>query len=149
MIWAPDRQISARHCLLAGVLAAALPVVLALGSYWLAPGVCDPYPSLCRTYLSLLVAAPVVAISLPALLCLNRRRPDPFPDGGLAIVLLAGVLAQLLISGCSLWLLAPYIRAGFLFEALVVPEGFVAGAVVGAVFSVSLARLGSARSARG
>lgn len=130
----------------AGLLTAVVPVMLAFAAYWLAPWGCDANAWLCLLPISLIFVAPVAALCLPLLVVMNRRRPKPFPDGWLPVLSVTGLLAQLAISGASLWLAAPHMRRIFFFDVLIFPQGFVAGAIVGAVFWISLAGFGSSRT---
>ena len=138
---------SARDYIRAGILTAIVPVAGAFTSYWLAPWGCDANAWPCVLPLALLVIAPFAALVLPLLTLLNRRRRRPLPDGWISIALLSGVIGQLITSGASLWLNEPHVRRTFFVEVLVIPQGFVAGAIAGAVFWASLS--GFSRSSRG
>ncbi len=145
MIWSRSSIVTGSDCVIAGVLTAAVPVGLAFALYWLAPWGCDASAWICLFPLSLLGVAPVAALCLPILFHFNRRRRQPFPDGWLPVILLTGSVSQLLVTGYSLWTLADYMRRIFLYDALIFPQGFAAGATAGAVFWVSLALLGRMR----
>lgn len=135
---AATKGVSLRDLIRAGILTAVVPMAGAFTSYWLAPWSCDANAWLCVLPLALLSVAPFAALFLPVLLFVNRRRRRPLPDGWVSIFLLSGVFGQLMTSGVSLWLTAPYVRHVSVFEVLFIPQGFVAGAIVGAVFCVSL-----------
>jgi len=143
----PSRDLSASDYIIAGILTVVVPVTLAFASYWLAPWGCDANAWLCLLPLSLLGVAPIAALCLPILYFMNRRRVHPLPDGWFSIMLLTGFMAQMLVSGYSLWLFEPHMRRIFFFDILIFPQGFVAGVIVGAVFWISLAVLGKARVA--
>ena len=134
----PTSALSTRDYVRAGILTAVIPVALAFAMYWLAPWGCDANAWLCLVSLSMLGTAPIAALCLPVLVFLNRRRSHPFPDGWLSVMALTGCASQLLVTGVSLWALADYLRRIFLLEALIVPYGFVAGAIIGAIFRASL-----------
>lgn len=138
---------SARDYIRAAILTAVVPVAGAFTSHWIAPWGCDANAWLCVLSLALIVIAPFAALVLPLLTLLNRRRRRPFPDGWISITLLSGVIGQLTTSGVSLWLNEPHVRRTFFVEVLVIPQGFVAGAIAGVVFWVSLN--GFSRSSRG
>ncbi len=131
---APARDTSIWALAGAGALTGVVLAALAFGSYRLAPWGCDNSAWACLLPISMLGIAPVAAIGLPVALLLNRRRRRPSPDGWLAVIPASGLAAQLLVTGWSLWTLKPYLLRHFLFEALIFPQAFVAGAIAGAVF---------------
>lgn len=134
----PTSAFSTRDYVRAGILTAVIPVALAFAMYWLAPWGCDANAWPCLVSLSMLGTAPIAALCLPVLFFLNRRRSHPFPDGWLSVVVFTGCASQLLVTVSSVWVLADYVRRTFLLEALIVPYGFVAGAIIGAIFRASL-----------
>lgn len=138
MIRSPRRAFSARDCTRAGTLAAAIPISLAFTTYWLAPRGCDGNAWFCLLAVSLLGVAPFAALGLPVSFFVNRRRRHPLPDRWFPIMLVSGVVGQVIVAGISLWLVRAYVQRMFLFDRLIFPQGFVAGAIVGAVFWVSL-----------
>lgn len=139
MSWLGNRLFRARHYIAAGILTAVIPVALAFAIHRLAPWACDASAWLCLFPLSMLYSAPFAALCLPLLVFVNRRRRNPFPDGWISVVSFTGVVVQVIITGTSLWITRPYIRHHFIFDVLIFPQGFAAGAVIGAVFWVSLA----------
>jgi hypothetical protein len=134
-------HLARRHYVWAGILTATIPMLLAYAIYWLAPWGCDANAWLCLLPLSLIVVAPIAALILPFAVFFNRRRRRPLPDGWLPITLSTGVLAQTGISATSLWLYGDYLRHLYLVDVLIFPQAFVAGAMVGTVFSASLSIL--------
>lgn len=134
-----------RDLVFAGIVTAIVPMAAAFTTYWLAPWSCDASAWLCLLQLSLIGVGPVAALCLPLALTLNRRRRAPFPDGLLPVMAVTGVVAQALVSACSLWLASPVLRRVFLFDVLILPQGLVAGVLVGAVFRLALTGLAGRR----
>jgi hypothetical protein len=62
------------------------------------------------------------------------------PDGWLAFIPAAGVCTQIVLCGGYLLMLGAAYRELFLAEILFIPQPFVAGAISGAVFWVTLNR---------
>jgi hypothetical protein len=148
MIWSPSRVLSARDLVRAGIFTAVIPVALAFTFYWLAPWGCDANAWLCLLPLALIYVSPIAALILPLAFLINRRRQSVIPDGWLSTMILTGIVAQLLVTVTSLWLNEPHIRRIFFFDVLIFPQGFVAGATIGAIFWVSLAAFGKATQGR-
>ena len=125
--------------------ATALPLLAAL-YLWQVPMGCD-LPTDPATYRwtcllpGLLVVTPIgVAVLAPIVLMLNRRQARPLPDGWLAFIPAAGVCTQIVLCGGYLLMLGAAYRELFLAEILFIPQPFVAGAISGAVFWITLNR---------
>lgn len=89
----------------------------------------------------LLVVTPIgVAVLAPIVWTLNRRWARPLPDGWLAFIPAAGVCTQIVLCGGYLLMLGGAYGELFLAEILSIPQPFVAGAISGAVFWVTLNR---------
>ena len=127
-----DRSLKAWHYLLAGLLAAAVPMALGLGLHRMNPGAC--YDSPCLLPLALLLVPPCAAPALTLLFALNRRLGRPVPDGWLPGPLICGTMVQIVLSTVSLASAEAHMRRIFLFEMFLFPQGFLAGLAVGAVF---------------
>lgn len=138
MTAAASRVLKARDYIRAGLVTACVPMALAFTAYWLSPWRCDAVAWLCLSSLSLLIFAPIAALGLPLACFFNRKRRRPIDDGWLSTVLLSGCAAQLIVSGSSLFMLAAYVDWASLYQALIFPEGFVAGALTGAIFRFAL-----------
>jgi len=134
-----------RRLAVAALATGTVPVALGFGAYWMAPWGCDANAWACLLPLCLIVLGPAGAIVLPVGFLLNRRRVRPLPDGSVAVAILSGVAGQAGVSAASLWLAAPHVRDIFLWDILIVPQGFVAGLIVGAVFGASLGKAVAAR----
>lgn len=90
----------------AGIPALVVPVMMAFAIHRLAPWGCDASAWLCLFPFSLLCAAPIAALFLPALVFLNQRRSHPFFTGWLIPTALTGCASQLLVTACqpvNLW----------------------------------------------
>jgi hypothetical protein len=123
---------------LAALATGTVPVALGFGAYWLMPWGCDANAWTCVLPLCLIWLGPVGAVVLPVVFVLNRRRRRPLPDGILPVMLAAGLAGQVAATLTALWLTEALIRRLFLWDVLILPQGFVAGAIVGAVFAVAL-----------
>jgi hypothetical protein len=125
------------------VTAVLIPLA-ALAFLWLFPAGCDlrgdpvTYRRTCLLP-GLLTTVPIaLAFLLTLVLALNQRRERPLPDGWLVVVPAAGAFTQVVLFGGYLLLLDPVYRGSFLAELLYITQPFVAGAVAGGVFWVSL-----------
>ncbi|MDU8941880.1 hypothetical protein [Ovoidimarina sediminis] len=132
---------STRHHIGAGLLTALLSLLYVFGSFRLAPWGCDVSAWLCLMPISVLYVSPPAALLLPLAVMANRRRQRPFPDGLLPLMIATGLVAQAAISGTSLWLSAPHMRHIFVYDVLIFPYGFLAGALAAGVFRLSLSAL--------
>lgn len=141
-----QRSLPTRDIVRAAILTATVPPLLALLFLWQVPMGCalrtDPatYRWTCLLP-GLLVVTPIgVAVLAPIVLALNRRRARPLPDGWLAFIAAAGVCTQIVLCGAYLLMLGAAYAALFLAEVFFIPQPFVAGAISGAVFWVTLNR---------
>lgn len=138
MIWSRFCSVSTLDYLVAAFLTAVVSIATAFSIYWFAPWGCDTSAWLCLFPISLIGVAPIAAICMPILFSLNQRRPRALPDGWLPFVLSSAVVAQLVVTGYSLWLFEEHMRRNFIFEVLILPQGLAAGSLTGAVFWCSL-----------
>jgi len=132
------KPLSARDYTRAGILTAAIPVLFACATLWFAPWACDAGAWLCLLSLTLIYVSPVAALLLPMAVFLNRRAAYSLPEGFLAVTLLTGFLAQVIVSSFSIWSSEPHMRRIFFVDILIFPQGFAAGVMVGALFWLSL-----------
>ena len=133
---------------LAALATGTVPVALGFGAYWMMPWGCDANAWACILPLCLIWLGPAGAVVLPVVFVLNRRRRRPLPDGIVPVTLAAGLAGQVAATGTALWLTEALIRRLFLWDVLILPQGFVAGAIVGAVFRTTLLAVASARGSR-
>lgn len=139
-----NRPLAIYHYILAGVLAAGIPMLAGNIIYRSAPGAC--YDSPCALPLMLIVTPPYAVPVLVAIFALNRRLRTPFPDGFLPFVLLSGLVGQIGVSAYSYSMASDSIRRIFFYEVLFFPLGLAVIGCVGAVFWISaygLARITS------
>ena len=124
----------------AALVTALLPAAAAALFLWLAPRGCDIrgdvaiYRWTCLLPGLLLVVPLGVALLLPPLLIVGRRRVPPVPDGWLVTILATGAATELVFLRAYFLYLDPAYRALFLKEALLIPQPFVAGAIAAGVY---------------
>jgi hypothetical protein len=143
MMWSSGRDLLVKEYVWIGLLTGIVPSLLAFLSYWLAPWGCDANAWLCLLPLALLVLAPFAALWLPVLFYINQRMRHTVPDGWLPIIFLSGVVSQVMSASYGLWRFQPYLEYVDTHEVLLFPQGFAAGAIIGLVFWVSRASIGS------
>jgi hypothetical protein len=141
-----QRSLSPKDLVRAAIVTATVLPLLAVLYLWQVPMACD-LPTDPATYRwtcmlpGLLAVTPIgVAVLASIALMFNRRRARPLPDGWLAFVPAAGVCTQIVLCGGYLLMLGPAYGARFLAEIFFIPQPFVAGAISGAVFWVTLNR---------
>ena len=130
------KEILVRYCLLAGICATLLPMMLGYAIYKLAPSAC--YDGPCAMPLLLVILSPFMAPLLPILFAVNHRLERPFPDGFLPTIVFSGTASQIAISAYSYSTASPNTRRIFFSELLLVPQGFITGLVIGTVFWLAL-----------
>lgn len=139
------------------VVTAIVPAITAWLFMELVPTGCDIRgdPSVYRwTCLlpDLMIAVPaVVAFCLPLAINFNRRLGHGFPDGWLMTTLAVGFVAHLALVGGYLLFVEPAYRSMLLGELAFIPQPFVAGAIAGGIYWVTLnlgGRPGSSSCAR-
>jgi hypothetical protein len=123
--------------------------------FWLVPAACDigldksTYRWTCLLPGLLIVVPPALALVLPIASVINRRSGNHFPKGWLVTSAVAGLLTQIVLVGAYLLALDPAYRGMMLMELIFVPQPFVAGAVAGTVFWITLNLGTRSSSARG
>ena len=130
--------------ILAAIVAAIVPTVAAALFVWLVPAGCDIrgdaaiYRWTCLLPGLLIVVPVAVAFLLLLANLLNHRSGHRYPDGWLVTILGAGLLTQLILIGSYLLVLDPAYRGLMLGELMLIPQPFVAGAISGTVFWLTL-----------
>lgn len=135
-----NNHLTVWHYVIAGVLAVAVPMAMALALSQTVMSGC--YDSLCLLPLLMLIVPPVAAPVLVVLFALNRRFGKPFPDGWLPIVAISGFLVQIAISVFAVSTATSRYRDIFFSELMSVPQGLIVGLTIGAVFWGALCALG-------
>lgn len=128
----------------AAIVTALLPPVAAGLYRWLVPAGCDmgleaaTYRWTCLFPGLLFVVPTAIALLLGIVSYLNQRLGRRLPDGWLVTAAAAGLITQIVLLGSYLLILEPAYRGSMLGELLLIPQPFVAGAVAGAVFWITL-----------
>lgn len=130
----------AGHYVLAGVLAALLPMAAGYLIFRANPSAC--YDGPCALPLLLVIVPPYAAPVLAVMFALNRRLEKPFPHGLLPTVLTFGVLGQIGLALVSVISAPSTIRRLFFSELFFIPGGFVVSVSVGLVFWCVMYALG-------
>jgi hypothetical protein len=142
---APNRHLRAR-IFRAAAVTALVPVAIAALLIWLVPEGCGVWISHARHRWTcllpglMLVVPPVMALLLTMFTILNQRLDRPYADGWLVTVLSAGTFAQVLFTGIYLLFAfgQGYFGLRIAVEVFSTPQPFVAGAIAGAVYWITL-----------
>lgn len=128
----------------AAIVTAVLPSAAAAVYLWLVPAGCDmrleeaTYRWTCLLPGLLIVVPAVVALLLSVANLLNDRYGCRLPDGWLVTALAVGLLTQVILSGAYLLALDHAYRGRMMAEIMFVPQPFVAGAIAGLIFWLTL-----------
>ena len=137
---APSQTWKGARYVAAGGLTAAVAMSFAYAVPWVANGgdCSEESAYFCLWFIVILVSAPITAFYLTLVLHLNRLRRKPLPHGILVIVPFSAILTQTLVSAFFVWVMWPPRSYRPLSEILLVPQGLVAGILVGVVYCVLL-----------
>ena len=139
---APPRRERSGH-LVAALVTAAVPTVLASLWLWSAPSGCNPrgdpasYRWACLLPAIILMVAPVTGIAFGGCALLSRRLADWIGSSWMVTPAVWGLLVHLGVVG-SVVLTDPAYVALFLRDILLVPQPFVAGAAAAAIYTATV-----------
>lgn len=130
-----------RRALVFAALLTAVGLPVLAGLYlWLVPAGCDgrgspgTYRWTCLLPGLIVSVSFVAGLSLPVILIVNRWMGRRLPDGLLPIVVGTGVTTWIVLMGSYALMLDRAYRDLFFWEALTIPQPFLAGALAGLVF---------------